>query len=252
MRIDWWTLVLQAVNFLVLVWLLSRFLYRPVKKIIEKRKALAEEAFTAAAAREREAEAARRRLEEAHAGLSRERQNLLRQVHEELESERRMILEEAKGKAETILQEARESLAGEREAVLTEVREQVAAMAVDLASSLLRQSGPHADSAVFLEQLEGQLADMAEDERERLLKDLESPNARLRVVTATPLSPQERRQWNERLSARLGLADKTDFTTDPEILGGAELHFPHAVLRFTWADQLSRAKEVLQRDEAAT
>ena len=34
MRIDWWTLALQAANFLVLVWLLQHFLYRPVQAII--------------------------------------------------------------------------------------------------------------------------------------------------------------------------------------------------------------------------
>ena len=37
MRIDWWTLALQAANFLVLVWLLQHFLYRPVLAIIVER-----------------------------------------------------------------------------------------------------------------------------------------------------------------------------------------------------------------------
>ena len=34
MRFDWWTLALQTVNFAVLVWLLHRFLYRPVLRMI--------------------------------------------------------------------------------------------------------------------------------------------------------------------------------------------------------------------------
>ena len=34
MRIDWWTLALQAVNVLILVWLLGRFLFRPVMDAI--------------------------------------------------------------------------------------------------------------------------------------------------------------------------------------------------------------------------
>ena len=42
MRIDWWTLALQAANFLVLVWLLQHFLYRPVQGIIAERQQRAE------------------------------------------------------------------------------------------------------------------------------------------------------------------------------------------------------------------
>ncbi|MBS0305300.1 MAG: F0F1 ATP synthase subunit B, partial [Proteobacteria bacterium] len=37
MKIDWWTLALQAVNALVLIWLLSRVLYRPVARVIAER-----------------------------------------------------------------------------------------------------------------------------------------------------------------------------------------------------------------------
>ena len=45
MQIDWWTFALQTINFVVLVWLLWRVLYKPVREVIEKRKALAESAF---------------------------------------------------------------------------------------------------------------------------------------------------------------------------------------------------------------
>ena len=41
MRIDLWTLGLQAINALVLIWLLARFLFRPIAAIIAERKALA-------------------------------------------------------------------------------------------------------------------------------------------------------------------------------------------------------------------
>jgi F-type H+-transporting ATPase subunit b len=61
MQIDWWTLVLQVINFLVLVWLSWRFLYQPVKEVIQKRKQLAEHAFAEAEKRRAEAESERQR-----------------------------------------------------------------------------------------------------------------------------------------------------------------------------------------------
>jgi F-type H+-transporting ATPase subunit b len=41
MKIDWWTLGLQTINILVLVWILSRFLFRPVSDMIAARQAAA-------------------------------------------------------------------------------------------------------------------------------------------------------------------------------------------------------------------
>ena len=37
MQIDWTTLVLEIINFLVLVWILKRFLYKPVMEAIAAR-----------------------------------------------------------------------------------------------------------------------------------------------------------------------------------------------------------------------
>ena len=41
MQIDWWTLGLQTVNALVLIWLLSRFLFRPIASILAEREVAA-------------------------------------------------------------------------------------------------------------------------------------------------------------------------------------------------------------------
>lgn len=252
MQIDWWTFVLQSVNFLVLVWLLWRFLYRPVKEIIEKRKALAEKAFAEAETKGQEAEAARRRFETDRAGLARERQTMLTKVHGELQAERETVLEQARQEAEQMVEDARKSIDEQRQAALVELREQAAELAAELAADLLRQAGVNASGDVFLEQLSRQLAELEDDERERLRKDLAEEGARLTVVTSAPLTSEEKARWSDRLSASLDQAGKTDFISDPEILGGAELRFPHAVIRLTWADQLRKAEELLRGDETAS
>ncbi|MEW5835104.1 MAG: F0F1 ATP synthase subunit B, partial [Pseudomonadota bacterium] len=54
MKIDFWTLALQAINALVLIWLLSRVLYRPVvRAIAQRRDAAAKLLADAEAERER-------------------------------------------------------------------------------------------------------------------------------------------------------------------------------------------------------
>lgn len=252
MQIDWWTFALQGVNFLVLVWLLRRFLYRPVNEVIDKRKQLAKQLFDEADKQKRAAEEARLGYENAQAGLAKERQNMLKNNHDELVAERQTVLDEARGQAEELMAATRESITQERELALTEFREQVATLAVELASTLLRKSGSHISSDLFLQQIEQQLKEMRADERVRLQKDLTGDRDRLTVVTATPLTAAERQRWIDRLDPCFGQSDKTDFVCDPEILGGAELRFPHAVLKFSWADQLGKAKTLLEKDDAAS
>lgn len=256
MQIDWWTLLLQAINFLVLVWLLWRFLYKPVREVIEKRKRLAGEAFEEADRQKQAAEAARQRFEDDRAALALERQQLLKTTHEDLEKERYRALEDARRQADELLEEARQSIAKERAAAVTEIRGQAATLAVELASGVLRQTQPEGGAGVFLERLEKQLEQMPAAERERLQQDLAAEGASLEIVTAAPLAAEQQQGWARRLAAGLAQEgsqeDKIRFAVDPQILGGAELRFPHAVLKFTWADQLRKAKELLQSDEAAS
>ncbi|MHA1560241.1 MAG: F0F1 ATP synthase subunit B [Alphaproteobacteria bacterium] len=251
MKIDWWTLALQAINFLVLVWLLWRFLYRPVREVIEKRKALAEQAFAEAEDKQEEAEAARQRFEDDRAQLAEEHQDMLKKAYEELEQERKQALEAARNDAEQLVETARASIKDERGETLAGMREEIAQLAVDLAADLLRKVGSNALDDLFLDQLNKQLGEMPKDELERLKKDLAVDGAGLTIVTAEPLAKKEQDRWITRLSSSLGKKGNPKFSTDPGIVGGAEIHFPHAVLRFTWADQLGKAKETLYRNETS-
>lgn len=252
MQIDWWTFALQAVNFLVLVWLLQRFLYKPVREVIEKRKALVEQAFAEAAKQKGEAEAAQRSFEASRTELARERQDLLNKMHEELAAERERIIEQARREAGQLIEAARASIAEEREAALAGIRGQVADLAVELAATLLRKVGSVALNDAFLERVEQQLRALPTEERDRLRKDLAADGARLTVVTATPLPEEERERWRTRLGTSLVQREATEFETDPGLIGGAELRFPHAVIRFTLADQLAKAKGILLGNETAS
>ncbi|MDA1325555.1 MAG: hypothetical protein O3C34_12480 [Proteobacteria bacterium] len=249
MRIDWWTLALQGINFLLLVWLLERFLYRPVKDVIAKRKELAEHAFDEAKTAKQEAEEEGRRFNEDRMQLSQERQALLKQLHEELGAERSKTIEQARREAAGLLEAARTAISEERAATISDLREEVTSLAMAMASSLLRKSGPGISNDVFLEQVEAKLLSLSDDERERLKMDLAADGAGLTVVTAAPLGPEDEDRWRARICASLGRPESAEFLSKPEIIGGAELRFPHAVLKFTWADQLEAAKQELCRDD---
>ena len=71
MHIDWWTLALQTVNVLVLIWILARFFFRPVVNIVAKRQEEASKLLADAAAARQQAADARAEAEQARAEVER-------------------------------------------------------------------------------------------------------------------------------------------------------------------------------------
>jgi F-type H+-transporting ATPase subunit b len=63
MNFSWWTFALQAANFLILVWLLQRFLFKPVKAIVARRKEEISHALTEESAEKESAERLKREME---------------------------------------------------------------------------------------------------------------------------------------------------------------------------------------------
>ncbi len=78
MTIDWWTLGIQAVNVIILVWLLARFFWRPVAAMIEQRRATAQQILTEAEAkRSRANRSPLAEIERTRAGFDKERQAII-------------------------------------------------------------------------------------------------------------------------------------------------------------------------------
>ena len=99
MRFDWSTLLLQTINVLVLIWLLRRFLFRPVLDIIVARKEAAEKLLADAAAERERAQSEAEKIARGEAQLAADRNHILADAHAAAESERAQLFERANHEA---------------------------------------------------------------------------------------------------------------------------------------------------------
>ena len=257
MQIDWWTLALQAINFIILVWLLRQFLYGPIRDVIARRRALSDEVLVKAAEKEAEAEALKQSLGEERAALAQERRRMLKEVQDQTAEARDKAMAKAQGDAKNMIDEAREAIAREREETLRGMKHEIGALAASMAAEILTKTDTGALANACLEQLDGKMAALGETDRAQMREDAAGANSGegLRVATADPVPPADQDRWRRMLSRHLGDLDALGgvvFETDPDLIGGAELRFPHTVLKFSWADRLDRARRMLQRDDAAS
>jgi F-type H+-transporting ATPase subunit b len=250
MHIDWWTLALEAINFLVLVWLLQRFLYNPVMGIVARRHQEVDAAFAEAESARRKTEAEATTYREKIAAAEAERLDLIRAARAQIDEERTKLLTEARREAEGLLSKQRQAIAAERTDALEEMRDGAADLSVVLATTLLREATNGSVAETFLERLRQRFLDLSDAEKARLLGAAKGPTM-LRVVTQPALTDAEQHRWRERLLDTIGDRWSMEFTSDDALLAGARIHFPAASLEISWASALKDARRELVGNEPA-
>jgi len=248
MRIDWSTLALQLINFGILVWLLQRFLYRPVLRVIDARRQAADTRYAEA---QRTAEAANTRLSELEAqsaAFAAARAAALADAREQ----GRQLIEARRAQAErdarSLLDETRQTLAREREILLAEARRTALETAAAMARRVLAEIPESLRMQAWLERIDQHLKSLSAAERTELEGELPA-RAPLRVVSACPIPPALEERWRARLREILGPNAAVTFETNAELIGGAELHFPHATLSLSIAHSLSALQQEAARHD---
>jgi alternate F1F0 ATPase F0 subunit B len=247
MRIDWWTLALQAANFLVLVWLLQHFLYRPVLGIIAERQQRTDSVIAEANAAKSAAKQLRGELEQQRGAIARERDQALEEAHARATREASDLLERARTAAEQLLTEERRGIEQERAEAAEALRQQTIELGVAVARRLLAEAADGGLEAPFLGRALTKLQSLTEPERRELIAQLADGEA-VRVMTARPLERAAIEALRQKLQELLGPGTSVQFANDPALIAGAELHFPHTILRHSWRDSLREIEQELKRD----
>ncbi len=123
MSIDWVTVLAQIANFLVLLWLLKRFLYRPILDGIDAREAEISKRMAAAEQAQQEAKAAENQYVKQRAQLVSEQDALLEKALAATEDQRDDLLAAARVKLEQEQQDWRKHLEHERQAFNTRLQQ---------------------------------------------------------------------------------------------------------------------------------
>jgi F-type H+-transporting ATPase subunit b len=168
MTFNWWTFLLETINFVVLAYVLHRLLYRPLREAIEKRREANAHALETAESARQQAETLRMQLQEQLAGAEHERQALIHEARVQAEAERQKLLADTEAAAQRREEEVRVSLELQREEALTAVRKEVVAQAIDLTRRLLGEASERTLHQQLALRLVQTLEQLPEPERARV------------------------------------------------------------------------------------
>lgn len=247
MQIDWWTLGLQAVNVLFLIWCLTHFLFRPVAAMVARRQAeigrlmTEAEAAKAASLSEHAAAAAETtRLANAHG-------DIMKAAAVEAERQKGLLLAASRAEIEQLRLAAAAEIDRGKAREAAAAADRASRLAVDIAGKLLTRLPEELLVSSFIDGLAAGVAALPEAARRGIGQD--GAPAHLRAARA--LTAGEVDQCRAALAAPLGRPVDIIVDIDPGLLAGLELETPHAVVRNSLRADLNRiATGLLHHDPA--
>lgn len=239
MLIDWFTVGAQLLNFLILVWLLKRFLYRPILDAIDAREKRIAAELADADAKKAEARQERDEFQHKNEAFEQQRAALLSSATDEAKAERQRLLDEARQAVDALSARRQETLRNEahhlNHAISLQVRQEVFAIARKALTDLATTGLEERMGEVFMRRLQA-LDGQAKEGFAKALK-MSSEPALVRSAFDLPAEQREAIQntLNEIFSAEIHI----QFKTSPELVSGIELSTDGQKVAWSIADYLA-------------
>ena len=223
MLIDWFTVLAQLVNFLILVWLLKRLLYRPILNAIDAREKRIAGELAAAASKMAEAIKERDEFQRKNAAFEQQRTQLMSRATDEAGAERQRLLDEARRDADSLSARRLETLRNEahtlNQALGRRVREEVFAIARKMLGDLADVGLEERMVAAFVRRLR----ELDAGEKAGLAAALKNASDPVRICSAFELPAAQRTAIQQALDGILPAPVSVRFETNPRLVSGIEL-----------------------------
>jgi F-type H+-transporting ATPase subunit b len=227
MLVDWFTVGAQVLNFIVLVWLLKRFLYKPILDAIDAREKRIADERAGADAKKAEAERLRGEFMTKNAEFEKQRTALMAEATEEARAERKRLVEQAREAADALSAKRRETLETELRALRKSIGERTKSEVFVLARKALKDLAD-ADleermTAVFVDRLRAMSGDEKAALRKGMLrKGIKGGLEPAVVCSAFDLSTEQSTLIQTALDEIFGDELLIRFETAPDLIGGIE------------------------------
>ncbi len=238
MELNWSTFVLEIINFLILVWILKRFLYKPVLDVIAKRRAEIDDSLSSAEALHADAEKLRKQYEGRLADWDRERQQARTALHQALDAERVKKMEQLQTELEQQREKTRVVEARHQAVAMRKMEESALQQAARFASRLLAQACGAETEANLVDLVITELSALPSERIAALRNSYrQAPDTAL-VVSAHRLSDEQRQRLEQVLTKVVGPEVKVKFEQDSALMAGVRISVGAWVLGANLQDEL--------------
>lgn len=245
MLIDWFTVGAQALNFLILVWLMKRFLYKPILNAIDAREKRIANELADADAKKAEAQKERDEFQHKNEEFDQQRAALLTKATDEAKTERQRLLDEARKAADALSAKRQDSLANDarnlNQAITRRTQDAVFAIARKALTDLATTSLEERMSEVFTRRLR----ELNGETKRGLAESLKAASEPALVRSAFELPTEQRAAIQKTLNETFSADIRLRFATAPDLVSGIELTSNGQKVGWSIADYLASLEKVV-------
>jgi F-type H+-transporting ATPase subunit b len=244
--INWFTVIAQVINFLVLVFLLHRFLYGPIVKTMDKRQEEIAERIQEAEESRREAEEEAEEYRSKQAELDDKRESMMADMRDEIESRRKELMQEIRDESEQMRRQWKDALERNEEEFMRDLRLQISDEFFTLARRALTDLADAELEAQAVKAFLHHIRDLDKDKWrafEQSLRDNEEPVV---VRSAFELPEDLREEIAQTLQENADADLDLHFETDSSLITGIELQAHSHVAAWQLDDYLEELQERAQ------
>jgi len=219
MAIDWITVSAQIVNFLILVWLLKRFLYQPVIDAMERREQRIAQELTEVRVREQQADESQQHYRDRADELKRKYGDIVTRARKQAEQEKRQLMNEARSEVAEARRNWRRQTEQEKQAFLEHLQQR----ATDAIQQIARKALGDLADAELGEQMIDSFINRLKLLDKKSRQKLTGPSGPVRIASAFELDSTVRGRLTRAVHEHIADGIEVDYTQSPELLCGIEL-----------------------------
>ena len=223
MLIDWFTVGAQALNFLILVWLMKRFLYKPILTAIDTREKKIAAELGAADAKRAEAQKEHDEFTEKNDQFDQQRAGLLTKATDDAHAEGKRIVDDARKAADVLTAKRKEAMQADAKsltaAISRRTRDEVFAIARKTLADLATTSLEERMGDVFTRRLR----ELDGTAKSCLAGAIHTASDPVLIQSAFDVPAEQRATIQKALNETFAADVHITFKTAPDLIGGIEL-----------------------------
>jgi F-type H+-transporting ATPase subunit b len=248
-RIDWFTLIAQIVNFLILLWLLKHFLFDKIVRAMRERKEKVAAQFDEAEQKKREAEETEKKYRAELDKIDDKRDQAMAEAREEADRIKKEAREKARREAEKMRSDWLESLEAEKDDFKRELRVMSGREVLAMARDVLRHlAGTELQDRV-IEAFARRVHDLNDEDAEDLRGKIDSDKPTVRIRSSFELSDDQVSDVEEAL---IGVLDRDkielELKTDENLILGLEIDIDGHRLGWSAAGLIDEVEERFEHE----
>ncbi|MCD7834294.1 MAG: F0F1 ATP synthase subunit B [Lachnospiraceae bacterium] len=147
-----WTFIAQICNLFIQMYLIKRFLFKPINNILEKRKAAADAEIREATKAKEEAQAMKADYEQSMLEAKTKANDILTNAQKTATVQSEEILREASQQAASMKAKAESDIAQEKRKAVNEIKDEIGSMAVEIAGKVIEREVSEEDHAKLIDE----------------------------------------------------------------------------------------------------